>query len=50
MVPFLTPIDPMNMKQDTGLSYFCGESFFCEYQDTPAELDDFQLLPDERGW
>ena len=44
----MTQIDPMHMRQDTGLSYFCGASF--EYQDTPAEMDDFQLLPDDRGW
>ena len=29
MVTFLTQIDPMHMKEDTGLSYFCGASLFC---------------------
>ena len=28
MVTFLTQIDPMHMKEDTGLSYFCGASLF----------------------
>ena len=29
MVTFLTHIDPMHMRQNTGLSYFCGASLFC---------------------
>ena len=33
------------MKQDTGLSYFCGVSLFCG----AALIDDFQLLPNNRG-
>ena len=52
MVTFLTQIYPMHMRQDTGLSYFCRASLFCysKYQDPPAEMDDFQLLPDNWGW
>ena len=42
----------MHIRQDTGLSYFCRASLFCysKYQDPPAEMDDFQLLPDNWGW
>ena len=29
MVTFLTQIDPIHMRQDTELSYFCGASLFC---------------------
>ena len=29
MVPFLTPTDPMHMKQDAEVSYFCGATLFC---------------------
>ena len=29
MITFLTQIDQMHMKQDTGLSYFYGARLFC---------------------
>ena len=35
----------MHIKQDTGLSYFCGVSLYWG----AALIDDFQLLPNNRG-
>ena len=56
MFTFLTQIDPSILVYEAKyriklllwsklILWSCSD-----YQDTPAEMDDFQLIPDDRGW
>ena len=50
MVTFLTQIDPMHMKEDTGLSYFFGAALNIRtLQQRWMIFNSFQITEDEDG-